>query len=517
MLLTNWQKILLRILWMENSFNFGFKSAVENYGGVVGDNFGRNYVNLVDAAISDLENDINAFQGYNTPVDKLQGDIAEFWHARSFNINTAVNQSKYLANINRSHEFASPDISGNWENSDYGLKYYKTAEKTIAAQAKSYIERYKEYHSKHPECSFEKYLSERNVSIDCLPDNPIYSGQLRLIPCDQYKEALLILDLKIASESVKRPELVAKYKEVRELLTKNVKSPDGTTSIELDRKTSQRIAELAREGKFNAADMDITTEKLIHINHMIKSGVKAGISAAVITMVLKTAPEIYKCLDQLINYGSISNEQLEKFGLTAIEGTYDGFLRGFISGVLTIACESGKLGSVSQNIPPGVIGALTVILIQSLKDSMKVVKGELSRVEMLNNLNRSILVSGISIGTASLFQILMPALPFAYLLGNMVGSFVGSYIYETADKAIMALAIENGWTIFGLVEQDYQLPDEVLEEIGIDVFEYEKFLPKEFSYDTFSFDNFNYNQQNFDMIHVLRRGVISVHQVGYIS
>lgn len=59
------------------------------------------------------------------------------------------------------------------------------------------------------------------------------------------------------------------------------------------------------------------------------------------------------------------------------------------------------------------------------------------------------------------------------------------------------------FTMFGLVEQDYTLPKEIIEQMGIETFEYESF-----QYDTFEPDTLD--------ITFLRRGVIGILKVGYV-
>ena len=44
------------------------------------------YVGAVEDEISALEKSINAFFGDHTPAKQLKGDIAEFWHAGTFNV-----------------------------------------------------------------------------------------------------------------------------------------------------------------------------------------------------------------------------------------------------------------------------------------------------------------------------------------------------------------------------------------------------------------------------------------------
>ena len=72
--------------------------------------------------------------------------------------------------------------------------------------------------------------------------------------------------------------------------------------------------------------------------------------------------------------------------------------------------------------------------------------------------------------------------------------------------------------MFGLVKQDYTLPEDVLENIGLDVFRYEKFKPVQFRSNGFKPTAFGQKQfePNTLGITVLRRGVIGVAQIGYV-
>ncbi|MCI5814792.1 MAG: hypothetical protein MR216_07740, partial [Bacteroidales bacterium] len=60
------------------------------------------------------------------------------------------------------------------------------------------------------------------------------------------------------------------------------------------------------------------------------------------------------------------------------------------------------------------------------------------------------------------------------------------------------------------------LPDEVLREVGVSLFEYEKELPNESTFNTFNFNQYVPNTYNASMISILRRGVIGVRQIGYV-
>ena len=73
-------------------------------------------------------------------------------------------------------------------------------------------------------------------------------------------------------------------------------------------------------------------------------------------------------------------------------------------------------------------------------------------------------------------------------------------------------------TMFGLVDQNYELPDEVLESVGFEVFKYEEFQFEKFAHEEFKFEEFSIEEFKTESISigVLRRGVIGVQQIGYV-
>lgn len=501
--------------WTRKGYEFARKNVATQNSILEADE----YVSKVVEAISKLGQDINSFNGYKTDAGQLQGDIAEFWHGDTFNIRAAVNDADYSAHVDRSHGLASPDIRTSFGD-DYGLKYYKYANASVNAQSMSYFQRFCEfkYQSGRPELSFEDFLLEKGITDDVLMNDPIYSGQMRLIPADQYEEAISYLKFKIAKEAITRPEQVARYEDTLDRLTKCIKSPDGKVySDDLNRfgsGSSEEIAELAKEGQFDPADYGFTTEQLISFRHALQQGVKAGTTAAVISLVLKTAPELYNCLELLINEGYIDEEQFKKIGFSALSGTADGFLKGFVAGTLTTSCESGLLGSSLKGINPGMIGALTVVLMQTMKDSFAVVKGDMTENAMVANLSKNVFVTSCGLGLG--FALQLSGLPFAYLVGNFVGSMVGSFAYVAIDSAVMAMAVNRGWTYFGIVKQDYTLPEKVAKEIGMEICDYIHVDPISSVPKMVTPVTARPIQASPITVRYIRRGVIGVHQVGYV-
>lgn len=512
---------------MKSSVEEGYKYATRNFGALHGASSSDGYISNIENAIDVLSKDINSFNGYQTDPNMLQGDIAEFWHGDTFNIKAAINNSKNHAIVDRSHGLASPDILIKTDDGDIiekiGLKYYKDAVSSAQAQSKSFFQRFCEYKytSGRSNLTISEYFAENGISESILDTDPIYSGQVRLIPADQYEVAVEYLKFKIQKELLTRPEQAKRYQDTLDLLTSKIKTSDGTESIELSRETSQELAGLAKKGKFNPEDYGITTEELMNFSHALAKGIEAGKSAAIITLVLKTAPEVYRCLEKLISEGKLNEDDFRKVGFKALTGTGQGFIRGFIAGTMVTACESGIWGTALKGISPSVIGALTAIVIQSMEDAFFVVKGSMTQQEYIANISKNVFVASCGIGlgsaAAAMLSAIPPAMPFAYMLGNFVGSFVGSFAYIAIDKAFISFAVYSGWTFFNVVKQDYELPQNVLEEIGVDVFKYEQYYPDYYKFDEFLPDEFSLNEYRPDFISIVKRGVIGVRQIGYIA
>ena len=105
-----------------------------------------------------------------------------------------------------------------------------------------------------------------------------------------------------------------------------------------------------------------------------------------------------------------------------------------------------------------------------------------------------------------------------YLIGSFVGSVVGSFTYDYGYKKALSFCVDTGFTLFGLVEQDYTLPDDIIRQIGIETFDYDTFEVEGFKPDTFEVESFAFDTFEPDNLEItfLRRGVIGVSKIGYV-
>lgn len=502
-----------------DGFKEGFEFFAEHASDFSGMQLGSGYVDTVNGEIQDFIDSVAHFKGMQSNIDTLKGDIAEFWHAGTFNIDAAVKGSGHRVQVDRSHDFGSVDVSGKNFDGDFGLKYYKTGVDSAKQQAKSVFEAYKMYQSSGGKESLEEYLKNRGYQDDSVLNDAVYSGQVRVIPSDQLTEATKWLERKIAEEESKRPEQVERYRETLKLLKDKVSDNKGNESIPLSEEEAKELARLAKEGNIDPKDLGLTTEELIKYEYILKQAFKAGLTAATISIVLKTAPEIFKAVKYLIENGEVDEEQFKKIGFAAIKGGSEGFVRGTVSAAITAACKSGVWGEMLKGVDSSVIGAVTVLVMDTMKNAYGVATGKMTRYEMSNELIRTMFTTTCSLALGAVSQSFIEVPVLGYMIGSFVGSLVGSFAYSAAYKPAISFCIDTGFTMFGLVNQDYVLPDDVMKEIGIDVFdydqfEYEEFEPERFQFQTFSAEKFE--PAKLDMT-FLRRGVIGINEIGFLE
>lgn len=502
------------------AFEEGYAFFAKQAGVQIAGFEGGIYVGQVDEEIAKLIHDLNAFEGFKTKPDMLKGDIAEFWHSDTFNVNAVARGTANRAFVDRSHDFASADISSNF-GEVFGLKYYKDGAASAKQQAKSVFERFHEYQASGGKDTLESFLEKRGFTDDAVLHDPIYYGQIRVIPKDQLETACEWLRRKIATESVIRPEQVGRYRETLERLSDRLSDGLGTESVPLSEADAKALAALAKEGDVTAEELKqlgISADEVIRFEYLAKEAFKSGLTAATISVVLNVAPEIYKAIDYLIKNGELDEKQFQRIGFAALKGGSEGFVRGTVSAAITIACKSGMLGEAMKGISPSIVGMATVLAMDTMKNAFKVACGQMTRTELAQELIRELIVSSSALAVGTVVQAFIEIPVVGFMIGSFIGSAIGSFAYNCGYNAVMSFCVETGFTMFGLVKQDYTLPEDVLENIGLDVFKYEKFKPVQFRSNGFKPTAFGQKQfePNTLGITVLRRGVIGVAQIGYV-
>ena len=161
-----------------------------------------------------------------------------------------------------------------------------------------------------------------------------------------------------------------------------------------------------------------------------------------------------------------------------------------------------------------------MVAVNAIRNGVKVAKGEMDNREFADAVVRDTFVSAVALAGGAVGQAALPMVPMiGYLLGSFVGSAVGGITYNAGQSLLMSFAVEKGITFFGIVDQDYELPESTLESLGIEVFEYERFMPDSASIDKFSPDVLRLDPTSVDTYRISfpKRGVIGFGKVGYID
>ena len=514
------------------SMKFGWDHIIDLAGANLGGQTGEQYIDNVESAIHELANQINSKEGFATNPEQLKGFIAEYWHAGTFNINAVLRDSSNRASVVGSNGHASVDISTNW-GENYSLKYYATGIKSASSQAKDVIQAYWEYLGKSKAenpLTFAEYIAKNGYSGEMAELlQSVYHGQGRIIPSDQLDEAIKYLQREIAKESMKeganRAAVLAKYEETLSKLSDRIKDGQGVESTPLTKEEAETIAKLCKEGDFKPEDFGLSLEELVTSEFILQQALKAGCTAAVLTVVFQIAPHICKAFMHLIREGEINVDELKTIGLKGLSGSAEGFLRGSIASALTIAAQAGKLGEKCKNLSAGVIGAVTFVVLSTIKNSILVASGKMTSKELGIILAKEVTISGIAIAGGTIGQVLLPELPvLGYMLGSLIGSTIASGAIFVSENFLLSFCTHSGFTCFGLVDQNYQLPPTLLKHFGYEIAELEKVEMKKVTLKKVQMKTVSLKKvklktvtdENGIEFKFLRRGVVGFYKIAFV-
>lgn len=471
----------------------GWEFAISIMDADIAAHMGQEYVTKVEAAINQLEENINNHQYRNLGIRQLQGYMLEEWGAGTFNVDAVAAGSTDHASVLHSTLKDSIDIQLD-SGEAYSAKSWASAEETAKAQAR-----------------FNRELGKAS-----------YSDQGRLVPSDQLFKTKTVAHHEALRNKSIRPEVAEAYSETESRLTDKIRNDEGISSRSATRKELEQIARESKDQRFRAETHGVSVDSAIQAEYLLRQGLKAGFTTAAVTVAFQLAPEIYKSIDYLIKHGEIDVQQIKRTGIKGVSAGAESFLRGSISACLLILCEKGIFGEAFKGISPPFLGTVVALVMQTVKNSILVAAGKMSAQQMGATFVDTVVVSsgyllGAYIG-GIIGQVLGFELPVVgYLLGSLIGTSFCA-LYNIGKKKLISFCVDTGFTCFGLVEQDYELPDEVLHELGVETItipriQIERTVIQKTPIPTASIDRIDYETIDVTM---LRRGIIGVNKVGYI-
>ncbi|WP_029319504.1 hypothetical protein [Butyrivibrio sp. AE3004] len=441
-------------------FEAGWDYASKYTGTALSSLMGKAYVNSVQSQIAEtskmMQKELRAKVKGGRGIPQDAGFAAEIWHTDSFNLEAALNGSEFRATRPDSNGKASPDIviSGKDYSQDYSLKYYKNADESAKAQAKTFYEDYRQKVSKDtkngkPPLSAEEYLEQYDKPLTALYDS-LYEGQGKIIPSDQLDDAKDYLKRKKAKNSnstnLERHKFSPELQESLDTLADRIEAPDGTKSRPLTEKEAKALVELTRDGKdLDLADFNVTPSQLITTKYILKQSINAGTQAAVISTAFAIGPDVYAIIVDAAKEGKIDEKKLKETGIEGVLAGSEGFVEGSVSSAIVIACQSGKFGSAYTNIAPETVGTLTVLTIDAIRFGYQLSQGQITEAEYADLMAQDIIIAIASQTSGVLLQALFPFIPFAYVAGSMAGAMLASAGYAAGKDIILEVRGENGF------------------------------------------------------------------------
>ena len=457
-----------------NDFDRGYEFAALNTLGVYYGSDSAKWINDVEGAIEKLYSAMNSYDHYKNSVqaqESLKGFLAEEWAFGTANIDAAVKRVSQEGSRLDSHDLGSADVR--WDEDLYQLKFL-TDPKSIARKlgttlGDSYSSRAKRY----KDLSFEEWAKLKGFEGKS-PDDLLYADMKGLVPPDELEE--------VRQYAVKRIERarsrglnaeVDRWTKVRDNLTDRVRADNGVEGREAtNAEMREKAVKVSNGEKLDPADDNLTTAQLIETEAILKSSLKAGASAAAISAALKVAPEIYRSIDYMIQEGEIDEEHIKAIGAAAIGGAASGFVTGSATAAITAAAGKGLFGQTIKSAAmsskgANVIAALVVLTVEACRDSYLVVSGRMKPVEMASGLSQSALLAVCGFAGAAVAAAVSGGAAIPILIGSFAGTAVGGLGLSTGGSCVMRVCVDNGVTFFGLVEQDYEIPQPLLKKLGL--------------------------------------------------
>lgn len=452
------------------------------------------YVERIHNAINELEHNINEHKYINQGYKQFKGYVAEEYAAGTFNIDAIAAGSKDRAIVDHKNTYGSVDIHTTKSNINVSSKVYKTGADSA-----------KQQYSYDPNTGKSKYFSQK-----------------RLVADDQFDQANSTYD-KLRSNVDGRTREARALKETKANTVNRIENNEGVKSQEF---TKEKVESIAKEAKnkeqgFRAKDHGVTVSNALTEQRILKQSIKTGVTAAAVSFAIAITPQVLSALDYLIKTGEVEPTFFQD-SASALNRSAEGFLSGFITSELVVHLEKALADSQIFLNNPVIVGAMVSIVMSTIKDCITVNRGQMTNREMCNRLVDNVAVTASYLIGAKIGGAIVQALAFEFPgLGFLLGSIIGcgiAAVYNEGKKMVLALCVNTGFTCFGLVEQDYSLPEEVIREIGIEVFDYDKFDYSQYEYDQIDIPRFKTDQfvpDKFDVV-FLRRGVIGVSKVGYV-
>lgn len=409
-----------------------------------------------------------------------KGDLAEGFHAGTFNVDAARSHLGIRAEMPRDTSVNDIIFPGT-DHSAAQLKYYRTAQDSTTAVS-----------------------------------HPHYDGMAKVVPADQLDEVRLIAERLAAKNAETRPQMEHSYGHTADSVSDRL-SAGGASSKPLTEAESRALVQEIRDnGSANLEALGLTAAKQITLMDIMAEAGNAAGQAAAMSAAVHLTPAVVTALRQITGFAETDLDALQELVGKVPEAALRSGLAGGLTAAIVTGAKAGILGARIENVDPPVVAAAVVLAINALQNSVKAATGEISWREARRVIVEDSLVIVAALAGAAAGQSLLPIPILGALIGNFAGAITARLAIAHANRVVLALSVNRGWTTFGVVDQDYVVPAPQLRAAHWELFDPDPLPMDVFDADRFGGDPFDNDFATISGARIVRRGVVSFNRVAYI-
>lgn len=459
-------------------FQRGFQLAADQFvASAVGDRVG-DYSFRVEASLEELIGDMARVAVNQKDLHYAKGDVAELWHAGTLNLDATQRGLDVSAFAPRNAGPIDVAIDGPNGGVAAQLKYYRGAEETAKAIS-----------------------------------DPKYRGLEKVVPSDQV-DSVRAAALRLASKNVERPEVAGSYEHTARVADDRLRI-DGAESRPLSEQQSLDLTrQLRRDGTIDRSMFGLSSREIIQWQEVLRDAAPVAARAALLAAALQAAPYLVAIAKKGLETGEIGAEDFAPLGQALPAAVLRSGLAGGLTAAVVGAAHKELLGTSLKELDPTLVSAVVVLCISAAGHSIQAAHGVISPQEAAARTAEDALTIFVSVGFAAVGQALIPIPLLGAMIGNIVGAVVARLVIDQANEAIVGLAVDTGWTFFGLVEQDHTVPSGLLAEAGWQTISLQTIQPR--ALEVRRLETNRVDLETID-VKVLRRGVVAFRRVGYTA
>lgn len=330
--------------------------------------------NALQTANDSLYRTITTQAGTISRNPRLDGFIAEQYHAQTFNMNAEANGSPYRAKV------LEPTGNG----------YAKNSVDIVIVDGDGKV--VKRYQSKY--CKDAKATEQAFEHGD-------YRGQQKLVPEGQEAE-------------------------IKKKSTTVIEAPDGTTSNPLTKSRAEQMRDEAQSGRWNELNWNEYATKDLAIGIGKQAGY-AALQGAAIGIGFDVAQKLW-------NGETVEAEDVVE---TAIVSGADFGVKAAAAGALKVGVEKGIVTVIPKGTPAGTLANIAYVAIEDAKVLGKMATGELSVKEGIEKIEQTTVATAAGLVTMGEGAAIGAAVGTIFgPIGTAIGGFVGGTVGYMAGSKV---------------------------------------------------------------------------------